>query len=114
MALASRGARRITVEGVAYRWVVAPNEGYLILVVERADDPGQRLEASFNYHDVAEPAEAGSSRTVGQLRSIGPGATRSVILAALGRGWQPSRKGLPPFRLDGEVAAPIDPPHPDA
>lgn len=113
MALASKGSRRITVDGVAYRWVVAPNDGYMALVVERADDPGQRLEAHFDYHDVREPGEAGACRIVGQLRSISPGVTRAVILAALGRGWQASRRGLPPFRVDGESLAPIDPPAPD-
>ena len=47
MALASKGTRRMAVDGVAYRWVVAPDDEYMVLVVERADDPGQRLEASF-------------------------------------------------------------------
>jgi hypothetical protein len=113
MALASKGTRRITVEGVGYRWVVAPDDGYMVLVAERADDPGQRLEAYFKYHDILEPAGSASSRIVGQLRSISPGVARSVILAALSRGWQASRKGLPPFRVDGEGMTPIDSPAPD-
>ena len=110
MALASKGIRRITVDGVAYRWVVAPDDGYMVLVVERADDPGQRLEAYFKYHDVLEPAGAGSYRIVGQLRSISPGVVRGILLAAQGRGWQASRKGLPPFRVNAECLVPIDPP----
>jgi hypothetical protein len=110
MALASKGTRRITVDGVNYRWVVAPDDGYMVLVVERADDPGQRLEAYFKYHDLLEPAEANSSRIVGQLRSISPDVVRVVLLAAMGRGWQASRKGLPPFRVDAECLVPIDPP----
>lgn len=113
MALASKGTRRITVEGVGYRWVVAPDDGYMVLVVELADDRGQRLEAYFKYHDVLQPAEAGSSRIVGQLRSVSPGVVRAVVLSALGRGWQASRKGLPPFRLNAEVIVPIDSPTPD-
>jgi hypothetical protein len=32
MALARKGTRRITVEGATYRWVVAPNDGYIVLV----------------------------------------------------------------------------------
>src|SRR4051794_31712580 len=111
MALASKGTRRITVDGVAYRWVVAPDDGYMVLVVERADDPGQRLESFFKYHDVLEPAEAGSYHVVGQLRSISPGVVRVILLAALGRGWQASRQGLPPFRIhDAEQLAPTGPP----
>lgn len=110
MALASKGTRRITVEGIDYRWVVAPDDGYMFLVVELADDPGQRLEAYFGYHDVLQPAEAGASRIVGQLRSVSPGVVRAVILSALGRGWQASRKGLPPFRVNAETIVPVDPP----
>jgi hypothetical protein len=110
MALASKGSRRISVDGVGYRWVVAPDDGYMVLVVERADDPGQRLEAYSKYHDVLEPAGAGSKRIVGQLRSISPGVVREILLAAQSRGWQASRKGLPPFRVNMEHLAPIDPP----
>lgn len=110
MALASKGIRRITVDGVNYRWVVAPDGGYMVLVVERADDPGQRLGAYFDYHDVVESAEAGSGRIVGQLRSISPGVVRVVVLAALDRGWQATRKGLPPFRFDADRLVPIEPP----
>ena len=52
MALAKRGTRRITVDNRAYRWVVAPDDGYMVLVVEDANTPGQRLEAFFGYQDV--------------------------------------------------------------
>lgn len=100
MALARKGSRRITVEGVPYRWAFAPDDGYMVLVVESAGSSGQRVEAFFRYHDLHEPAEAGVLRIVGQRRSISPGVVRQVILAALGRGWQPSQRGLPAFRVD--------------
>lgn len=90
MALPQKGTRRITVEGVVYRWVASPNDGYITLVVERADNPGQRLEALFEYHDIFQPVGADAARVVGQCRSVSPGAVRAVILAALGRGWRPS------------------------
>jgi hypothetical protein len=111
MALARRGTRHITVEGAAYRWVVAPNDGYMALVAESADGPGQRLEAHFRYHDLYEPAEAGSSRLVGQRRSIGPGVVRALIQAALARGWEPSRRNPAPFRVyDADLLVPLDDP----
>jgi len=42
MALSRRSSRSITVDGVEYRWAVSPDSGYLWLIVERADAPGQR------------------------------------------------------------------------
>jgi hypothetical protein len=108
MALAKRGTRRIAVDGVTYRWVVSPDDGYMVLVAELADDPGQRLEVLFAYHDLYEPEGGSVLRIVGQRRAVSPGVVRAVILAALGRGWQPSRRGLPAFRVhDAEQLVPV-------
>lgn len=108
MGLAKRGTRRLVVDSVAYRWVVSPDDGYMVLVAELADAPGQRLEAFFRYHDIYEPQGAGVLRVVGQRRAIRPGVVRAVIEAALGRGWQPSQLGLPAFRIhDAEQVAPL-------
>jgi hypothetical protein len=111
MGLAKRGTRRIVVDGVNYRWVVSPDDGYMVLVVELADDPGQRLEAFFAYHDrpgVVQRSSGGVFRIVCQQRSIRPGVVRAVIQAALGRGWQPSQCGLPPFRFhDADQVVPV-------
>ena len=110
MGLAKRGTRRITVGGVAYRWVAAPDDGSIKLVAELADADGQRLEASFRYHDVCEPSGAGSLRVVGQRRSIRPGVVRAAIEAALSRGWQPGRAGRAAFRLpDADDLFPVGP-----
>jgi hypothetical protein len=106
--LAKRGTRRIAIDGLAYRWVVSPDDGYMVLVAELADDPGQRLEAFFRYQDVCEPQGGGVLRIVGQRRSIRPGIVRAVIEAALGRGWQPSKRGLSAFRVhDADQLAPV-------
>lgn len=93
MTLARKGSRGITVDGVAYRWVVSPDDGYMVLVVQMCDQPGQRLEAFFKYRDITVPG----GHIVGQLCSIRPGVVRAVILAALQRGWQPSVRGLRVF-----------------
>ena len=108
MALAKKGSRRITVEGVPYRWVLSPDDGYMVLVAESESTPGQRLEAFFQYHDLYEPAKPEVSRIVGQRRAVTPGVVREVILAALTRGWQPSQRGLPPFRIqNADQVAPL-------
>jgi uncharacterized protein (TIGR02996 family) len=109
MALAKRGSRRIIVAGVDYRWVVSADDGYMVLVVELDDSPGQRLEAIFGYSDLDEPAEEGNSRTGGQRRSLRPGVVCDVIRAALQRGWQPSRRGLPALRMhDADQLVPVN------
>jgi hypothetical protein len=108
MALPRKKTRRMTVEGIAYHWIAAPNDGYITLVVECADAPGQRLEACFKYHDILLPVGEGAFRVVGQRRSVSPGAVRRIIQAALGRGWQPSLRGQASFHvLDAEQIAPI-------
>lgn len=48
MGLAKRGTRRLVVDGVAYRWVVSPDDGYMVLVAEpppRGVAPGAAPEA---------------------------------------------------------------------
>jgi hypothetical protein len=108
MALAMKGSRRITVAGTLYRWVLSPDDGYMVLVAELRDQPGQRLEAFFRYHDLYEPAEGGSLRIVGQRRSVSSGVVRTIILAALARGWEPSQRGLQSFRIqDAEQLVPL-------
>jgi len=106
--LAKKGTRLITVDGVVYRWVVSPDDGYMVLVAEWADGPGQRLEVFLPYHDVYEAAGSGASRIVGQRRSISPGVVRAVMLSALGRGWKPSTCLTRAFRiLDGDHLVPL-------
>jgi hypothetical protein len=109
--LAKRGTRRIVVDGVTYRWVVSPDDGYIVLVAELSDASGQRLEAFFSYHDVYEPQGEGVLRIVGQRRTIRPSVVRAVIQTALGRGWRPSQQGLPPFRIhDTDQVVPVGEP----
>lgn len=111
MALPRKGSRCISVEDITYRWVVSPNDGFMVLTVELADHPGHQLRAHFGYQDILKPKRAGEYATVGQLRSITPAVVHSLIFTALNRGWQPSRRGLPPFQLqDAEQLAPTGEP----
>ena len=107
MALAKKGTRLITIGGQDYRWIVSPNDGFITLVVELADNPGQALMAYFNYLDLYEPAGPGRLRIVGQRCSIRPGVVRAVVESALDSGWRPTVSGKPPFRLDVNVTREI-------
>lgn len=90
MALARKRSSLITIDDVIYRWVVSPDSGYMTLVVEFADDPGQRLEKHFSYND--------DSECLAQTQ-ITPKVVRESILAALANGWTPMQKGIKPFRV---------------
>jgi hypothetical protein len=111
MGLPTKGSRSITVGNTAYRWVVSADEGYLRLIVERRDDPGQRLVTWFHYHDSYIRDPAGQWHRVAQLRSISPAVVRASINVALGRGWLPGKKGGGVFDLwDAEDRFPVAPP----
>jgi hypothetical protein len=98
----------MVVDGAAYRWVVSPDDGYLVLVAELADDPGQRLEVIFEYHDVYAPVGSSARGILGQRGSVRPAVVRAAIQVALSRGWQPARRGLGEFRLhDAEQLIPV-------
>lgn len=83
MGLAKKGSRRIVVGAIPYRWVVSPDDGFLILVVELVEKPGQRLEAFFSYNP----------------KAMTPGSVRQIIEFALTRGWKPQQRGLKPIRF---------------
>lgn len=104
MALSKRSSRTITVDGSVYRWAVSGDSGYMWLIVELADEPGQRVEASFGYHDVVGPG----GRITRQRRSVSPGVVRAVVLHALANGWQPERGGLKALRVDGEALLAVE------
>ena len=87
MGLAKKGSRTISVDGELYRWVVSPDDGYCVVVVEHATNPGQRLAVHCDpYPDVGhvktnEPSAPKTHRT------IGPGAVARLIRSALSQGW---------------------------
>jgi len=61
MALAKKKTRLIHVDGADYRWVVSPDDGYMVLVVELAREPRSRLLVYTDYDDllVPDPENAG-------------------------------------------------------
>jgi hypothetical protein len=90
--------RRITVEGRVYHWRVAPDDGFVALLVRAEGSAGQRLWAKFHYHDAADGH-----------RLVTPRAVRAAILAGLQRGWDPAITKPPLFRVyDGDALLPGD------
>ncbi|GAC1462205.1 MAG: hypothetical protein NVS2B14_09690 [Chamaesiphon sp.] len=88
MTLTRKSTRRITVEGVEYRWLVScDDEPGLAIVVERAEFPKQRMVTWVEYGNI-----------------ISPWLVRKAILHALSKGWQPhkNRKEMI-FRFQGIV-----------
>lgn len=107
MGLPTKGSRSITVGDGAYRWAVAAHHGYLRLIAERRDDPGQRLVAWFHHHDSYVRDPSGHWHRVAQLRSIGPALVRAAITLAVESGWQPAKKGGVFNLWDAEYRFPI-------
>ena len=99
MAISKKGSRTITVNGIAYRWVVSPDSGYAVVVVELEPNPGERLLGYCNPFTEARSPDAGGLRLNTIHRTISPGAVTRLIRAALERGWQPAKKGTAEFRI---------------
>lgn len=89
MGLARKGSRGITVGGQNFRWVLSPDSGFMALVAELSETPGQRLEAQLPY----------ATSAAGDPRAVTPTIVRAVIELALFEGWQPQKRGSAPFRL---------------
>jgi hypothetical protein len=113
MGLPTKGSRSITLGDSAYRWVVSTHQGYLRLIVEQRDDPGQRLIGWFHHHDSYVRDAAGQWHRIAQLRSISPALVRASIALALERGWQPGKKGGVFDLWDAEDHFPITTPTDD-
>ena len=77
MAIAKQGTRLIWVDQIAYRWLVRSNAGHcLVIVVEYANDPGQRMVTWVNDGTV-----------------ISPWLVKAAIQHALKKGWHPQQRG---------------------
>ncbi|HET9967853.1 MAG TPA: hypothetical protein VFQ68_06415 [Streptosporangiaceae bacterium] len=100
MALAVKGSRLITVDGIVYRWRMRRNPAYgqeclgspLTFAVELAGARGTVL--AVTVPDVSHPA----SLIAGSSLIVRPALVEAVIRTALGQGWEPAAPGAP-FRL---------------
>ncbi|MFD4996008.1 hypothetical protein [Streptomyces buecherae] len=102
MALNSKGSRRITVDGIEYRWRIRRKPSYaqglcwtpMTYAVEAVSgsQPGTTL--------IVTSGQAHPSNWVGvDTESIRPAHVAASIREARDQGWEPARGG-PPFPLD--------------
>ncbi|MFD7548531.1 hypothetical protein ACFV0R_26995 [Streptomyces sp. NPDC059578] len=100
MALVRKGARRIVIDGTAYRWRVRSRPTYLqalawtpcAFAVELADVPGSTLVVTT---DRPHPSNWLGHETSAVL----PADVAEAVRIALRKGWTPTMPGSP-FRLD--------------
>jgi len=98
--------RRITVDGVVYRYTVSPDDGFIALIARPENACGQRLWVKFGYHDEWLPAGEGAHRSAGH-RLILPRVVRLAILDGIRRGWNPAATKPGLFRVhDGDSLLP--------
>ncbi|MPY54851.1 hypothetical protein [Streptomyces acidicola] len=96
MALGRRGARRIVVDGTAYRWRLRRRPTYFqglawspcTFAVEHADTPGTTLVVTTNQPHL--------SNWIGrEARPVLPSDVAQAIERALREGWTPTAPGSP-------------------
>jgi hypothetical protein len=100
--------RRITIDGVVYRYHISPDDGFIALIARPEGSHGQLLRINFGYHDDWVPVGGGAFTSAGH-RLILPRVVRLAILEGLRRGWDAtaSRPGVFWVR-DGDSLLPED------
>ena len=98
MALAKKKTRLIHVDGADYRWVVSPDDGYMVLVVELAREPRSRLLVYTGYDDLLVPDPENAGYAPFPDTEITPRFVRAWISHALAHGWDAAAAGRE-FRL---------------
>src|SRR5262245_28291492 len=100
--------RRITVDGVAYRYRIRPDDGFIALLVRPDGGPGQGLWVKFHYHDQWVPVGEGVHFSTGH-RLVLPRVVRLAILEGLRLGWNPASTKPSLFRVyEGDSLLPAD------
>ncbi|MGI5168336.1 hypothetical protein ACQEU3_28695 [Spirillospora sp. CA-253888] len=93
MAMAKKGTRLITVDGVGYRWKVRGRPTYdqvgfgddLRFVVEAAEEPGALLVVTLPYTH--------PSAGWGRAAVVLPSTVAKAVRTALREGWRPELRG---------------------
>jgi hypothetical protein len=93
MALPKKGTRRIHVDGGDYWWIVSPDDGYLVLVVESAKGPRRRLLVYTGYRDAPIPDPRTGGHIPNPQMRITPALVRRCIVTGLAAGWNSSQPG---------------------
>jgi hypothetical protein len=91
MVLRKKNSRIITVENVRYRWVISPNNGYCVLVVQKDEVAGSKLEVYFNT-DINSFWVTFPNVADLNLKLLKPKEVESIIRQALEQGWKPDER----------------------
>ena len=94
--------RRLTVDGVVYRYCVSPDDGFIGLTVWAQMTKNQFLWVRFSYGESWVAVGNGIRSSTGH-RLILPRVVRLAILEGVRRGWQPRATTPTIFRMfDGD------------
>lgn len=105
LAVSSKTARNIVVNGIHYRWRATGNDGWITLVIWPHDLAGRRIHCTFGYDQTETPLGGGVTSLTRQL-VVTNRLVRRVLLHAIGIGYDPQTKA-PQLDL-GRVDKPID------
>ena len=92
MAVSSRTARNIVVNGTHYRWRAAGYDGGIGLTVWPHELPGPKIVCTFDYDQTKVPCGDGSYSLTKQL-VITNRLVRRILLRAIRTGYDPRVKG---------------------
>ncbi len=94
MALPKKKSRIITIDGIKYRWLVGPNDGYNVFVAQKEGVDGRIIEVYFKTDISALWVEFPNVDHL-NLKVINPKDSETIIRQALQLGWDPEEKGNP-------------------
>lgn len=94
MALRKRNSRTILVDNTRYRWLVSPNKGFVVVVVQQENSNGQKIEVRFTTDINSFWLEFPATENM-NLKIVSPRITEAMIRQALNLGWQPEKSGKP-------------------
>jgi hypothetical protein len=103
MSLRRKQSRRIAIDGESYRWTVGKSQkhrtGCVSVVLELAEDPGQRLVVKVPsrdfWLDFGEITAGRRPFAEDTYRPVTPAMIRGVVVSALAAGWHPHEKRKP-------------------
>lgn len=108
MGMRKRWSRRITIDGVEYRYHVAPDRDgqALSICVQQVEPAGQRLLTGFMRPSKMTHVAPGSWWGEPVPHAVTPSVIRKLIEAALERDWKPKQTNLPAFVLQAWTIVP--------
>ena len=92
--LSKKRSRPIVVEGINYRWAIAPNPTYVVFVAELADTPMSKIEVYIGS-DIDRMWIDFPNTDKLNLKVIKPKDAASIITQAINQGWDPNEKSKP-------------------